>query len=225
MRPAAMPTDPRPSDFWSAEVQRFLPDPRSALQDALDYVCCPLCSVLAGVPFEYFVALPARWQEEPELRRVVSRAGGFCNRHAWKLFSMQSLAAIAAVFLEVLQARPELHVPGTACPVCRLQQLIEQAILEHFLGWLEAPENRDLYSDLFGLCDRHQQALLDRTADDDLQSFLVRCQERCRQELVQALQGFLEKRDGPAKWTRSDEEKRAPRWALLRTAGNEEAWV
>lgn len=53
--------------FWEAELQRILPDPAKALEDESGYVCCPVCQVLVGVPWDFLRALPMRWQREHAL--------------------------------------------------------------------------------------------------------------------------------------------------------------
>jgi hypothetical protein len=211
------------SSFWQAELRRFLPDPDAALQEALGYVCCPICYVLAGVPFEYFRMLPFRWTSEPEVRETVCRAGGFCNRHAWRLSKMQSLMVVATVFADVLEEYPRQRVAGEPCPVCQLGRLMDQILTDTFVRWLDQPQARSEYQHLFGLCNPHYEALMGRELPDATREVLTRTQEARRQNLVRDLRSFLETNDPPAKWNRTDDQKHAPRRSLLKTAGNEGA--
>lgn len=214
-----------PSDaFWENEVQRFLPDPARALEEAMKYVACPICQVLSGLPFDYFVLLPRRWTEEPDLRERVIRARGFCRPHTWRLAGMQSLVAIARVFVDVLDAVPGHGCSEPApCPVCQLQALATRRLVASYRAWLETEEGWEQYPTLFGLCYDHLDRMLETGPPPDLRELLVASQERRRQELLVNLRGFLEKDTIEGKWTRTVDENRAPRRSLLKLAGSEEA--
>ncbi len=220
-----MDSGPNDQCFWQGELDRFLPDPTGALEEALGYVGCPICHVLAAIPLHYFAALPMRWPKEQDLRTIVCRAGGFCNRHTWKFFDVQSLAAVARVFIDVLTERPRVFALGTPCPACQVQRLAEQVLVDHFLAWLERPESQKAYPVLPGVCYRHHELLLQREPPESVRDALVRGEEAQREELGRDLRGFLDKNSVEAKWTRTDAERQAPRRALLKTAGNDEAWV
>jgi len=217
---AEMPSE---EDFWREELERFLPDVRKALEEALGYVCCPICQVLAGVPFAYFALLPRRWVDEERLREVVCWARGFCARHAWRMFEMQSLVAVARVYVDVLDAAPTAPTPPSGCPVCRLQGLMEPLLVEGFSHWLARPVAHDLYCELQGLCYPHLEQLLQLGVSDGVKELVVRCQEARREELVRDLRGYLEKDTIEAKWTRTEAENRAPRRALLKLSGSDES--
>jgi hypothetical protein len=217
-------TETAEESFWSLELERFLPSAAQALDEALEYVGCPVCYVLASVPYGYFALLPKRWEDEPDLRDVVRRAGGFCNRHTWRLSGMQSLVAIARVYMDILEAYPTHHRPGDRCPVCLLQELMEGPLVDGFLQWLGSAANQRFYSLLLGLCYRHYERVMERPdLDPALRELLAQTQEARRKELIRHLHGFLEKNTIEGKWTRTEAENRAPRHALLNTAGNEEA--
>ena len=208
--------------FWDDEVRRFLPDPRQALEDAMKYVCCPVCYALSGVPFRYFSHLPGRWTEDALLREAVCRAGGFCSEHTWRLSEVQSLEAIAKVFVDVLDLWPSQRVAREPCPLCRLNRLMEQVLLHDLLTWLEQPWARERYGGSFGVCYRHYDALMARDLPEALRDALATVQEGWRQDLVEKLRCFLAKNTIQGKWTRTQDENRAPRRALLKTAGTAE---
>ena len=208
--------------FWQEEVRRFLPDARSALRAALGYVCCPICHVLADVPFHYFALLPSRWPDEQCLRDVVCQAWGFCNRHTWQLSKMQGFVAIARVFLDVLDALPHLPTPRHSCPLCRLQALMEAMLLNDLCQWLSRRAAQERYGELFGVCYPHLELLLQRETAEGVKELLIRAQEGRREELLRDLQSILDKDTAEAKWLRTEAEKRAPRRTLLKLAGNQE---
>jgi len=212
-----------PEVFWQEELQRFLPDPAGALEEAFGYVCCPICQVLVDVPWDFFRFLPGRWSEEPDLRAMVTRAGGFCNHHVWRLMGMQSLVVIARVFVDVLD---ELVVREPqdleVCPVCRLEEMATERLLGELTAHLRIEENRERFVRLFGLCYPHWLALLRRDLPAPLREFLIQAQDASTERLGEHLRGFLEKDTLELKGTRTREENRAPRHAVLKAAGNQE---
>jgi hypothetical protein len=206
--------------FWQTELARFLPDPGKALEEGSQYVCCPVCYVLADLPFEYFRLLPKRWCEEPEVKEAVCRAGGFCNHHTWRLDKIQSHVVIAAVYADVLGSA---SVGGTApepCPVCRLQGLLEAALLEEFTRSLADASRREQYGRLFGLCYPHFRRVMAMELEAGVGQAIVQAQRERTEALIDLLRAHIEKNEPPARWSRSDAENRAPRWALLKAAGN-----
>lgn len=60
-----------------------------------------------------------------------------------------------------------------------------------------------------------------REPPSDVRDLLVQAQGARRSELGRDLRAFAEKSSVDAKWTRTEDEKRAPRRALLKTAGKE----
>jgi len=208
--------------FWRDELRRFLPVPVAALEDALGYVCCPVCKVLAGLPFEYFRLVSGRWPQEPELREVVTAAGGFCNPHSWRLMGMQSNATVALVFVDVLAGLAgHASVEEPVCPLCRLEQLASEALLGALLERLEEQGARQAFGELFGLCYPHWRAALRRELSPAVRAFLVEAQTASAAQLLESLRGFLGKNTVELKWTRSQDEMRAPRRALMKTGGSE----
>lgn len=207
---------------WQDELARLLPDPVAALDEALEYVSCPICQVLAKLPYEYFRLLPGRWPQEPNLRAAVSAAGGFCNHHSWRLMSMQSNAAIARVFVDVLAGlAEEASTTEEACPVCRLECLAGEVLLGLLVERLGDEAQRERFGQLFGLCYPHWRALLREDLPAPIRDFLVESQRTRARELQQHLQGFLDKSAVELKWTRTLDESRAARRALQKTAGSE----
>ena len=215
-----MSADAHKEHFWDAELRRFLPDPASALEEALGYVCCPICYVLADMPFNYFSVLPKRWEAEPVLRQTVCRAIGFCNHHTWRLNKMQSLLVIARVYPDVLAAQLSAETAPEVCPLCRLQGLAEDALFDVFVERLAEADKREEYRDLFGLCYHHLHLLLARDLADAVRDAILESQAERGRALIRLLHAFVEKNEVPARWSRTDAEKRAPGWALLKTAGN-----
>ena len=208
--------------FWEDELRRFLPDAREALRKAFGYACCPICYVLADVPFDYFAVLPRRWPEEEHVRAAVCRARGFCNRHTWRLFGMQSLVTIARVFVDVLDALPGQQSPPHRCPVCHLQSLMEDALLGDLCEWLSERSAQEHYGKLFGVCYPHLEMLLQRDTAEGIRELLIGAQEAQRERLSRSLRCFLDKETTGAKWTRTEDDNRAPKRALFKVAGNQE---
>lgn len=211
-----------PEAFWQNEVAAFLPDPAAALAEALAYVCCPVCEVLTHVPFDFFSRLPVRWPNEPDLRRVVIGAGGFCHDHSWRLANMQSQAAVALVFVDVMATLSD-HGPLLTgpCAVCRLEQMLTERLLDALVEYLQSPSNQQRFAQLFGLCYPHWRELLGRDLPTSLRDLLLSSQSRYARQLQQHLQGFLNKNTPARKQTRTQDESRAARRAILKTAGNE----
>ncbi|MGD9495430.1 MAG: hypothetical protein AB7Y46_03865 [Armatimonadota bacterium] len=209
--------------FWEQELERLLPEPAEALEEAFRYVCCPVCEVLADVPWDFFRALPMRWPDEPDLRGAVMRAGGFCNHHTWRLVEMQSLVALATVYADIMgklaEQGPEAIEP---CPVCRLERLAADRLLGLLVERLRTEEGRDRFGRLFGLCYPHWREMLGRELPPALREFMLRSQADHARRLQSELIGFLEKDTAELKGTRTRDENRAPRRAALKTAGNED---
>jgi hypothetical protein len=217
-----MSADGPDDQFWEAELERFLPDVRKALEEAFEYVCCPICEVIADVPFDYFAVLPKRWAEEPELREIVCQAGGFCRHHTWRLDKVQGSLPIATIYADVLSSRMQEERPQDPCPVCHLQGLMERVLLAAFVEQMADPGAREGYRGLFGVCYPHYQLLLAQDLDEAARQALTNAQMIQTVELIRLLRGYIEKDDVPAKWSRTDAEVRAPRRALLKAAGNED---
>lgn len=209
-------------DFWKSELQRLLPDPAKALDEALEYVCCPICQVLAAMPFDYFAVLPKRWPEEAELRSVVMEAGGFCNAHSWRFSGMQSNAAIGRVFVDVL-ARLAEGAPEEApiCPVCHLEGMAASTLLALMASRLESETERRRLRELFGLCYPHWREMLRMDLEPVVRQTVVASQAAMAAALQRQVRGFLDKDTVELKWTRTKDENRAAHRALLKTAGNE----
>lgn len=218
-----MDTECREDEFWQREVARFVPDVGRALEEAMGYVCCPICQVLANLPFEYFALLPKRWPQEAALREVVCGSQGFCNAHTWRLHRMQSLVAIATIYVDVLQAVADPPSPPMDCPVCRLMALAEELLMDGFSHWLNDPGSQEHYRKLFGVCYPHLGKLLQRDLTPQVRQTLLQSQAAVRADLAANLRGFLAKNTVEAKWTRTEAENRSPRRVLLKLAGNEEA--
>lgn len=210
-------------EFWPGEVEHFLPDTRGALEEAMGYVCCPICKVISDVPFDYFAHLPKRWAEEPALRAAVCGAGGFCAEHTWRLNKLQSQVAIARIYVDILAAVAEPTAPVEPCPLCRLKALMEELLVVDFARWVEDPAAQEDYAELFGVCNPHLARLLELELTPAAQEALLAAQEAHRAELAENLQGFLDKDTVEDRWTRTEAEKRAPRRTLLKVAGNPEA--
>jgi hypothetical protein len=217
-----MSTEGPQHQFWEAEVERFLPDAGKALAEGFEYISCPLCNVLADLPFDYFAVLPRRWAEEPELREVVCGAGGFCHCHTWRLNRVQGSLPIATIYADVLTSRMQGAAVQGQCPVCHLQRLMERVLLAAFVERMADPDAREEYRGLFGVCYPHYQLLLASDLDDGARQALMNAQVIQTVALVRLLRGYIEKNEVPAKWTRTDAEVRAPRRALLKTVGNED---
>jgi len=208
--------------FWQEELKHFLPQPQEALQEALEYVCCPICYVLAKLPFEYFRLLPARWPEEPKLRHIVCAAGGFCNAHSWRFNAMQSHVAIGRVYVDILATLAEQpDRPVSACPVCVLENLAVEILLQLLKEKLAVETERKRYKELLGLCYPHWRRLWQQELAPDLRRFLLETQKTQTERLRIHLQGFMDKATVELKWTRTRDETYAPRRALLKSAGNE----
>jgi hypothetical protein len=208
-------------DFWEEELRRFLPDARSALGTALGYVCCPICHVLVDVPFSYFALLPGRWASEQRLRDVVCQAGGFCNRHTWQLSRMQGFVTIARVFLDVLDAVPHQPMPRRICPLCRLEALMEEALLEDLCHWLSGKAAQEHYGEVFGVCYPHLEQLLQRETAEGVRELLTRAQEGRREELLRDLESRLDKDIAEARGLCTKAERRAPHRTLRKLAGDQ----
>lgn len=208
--------------FWQEELMALIPNPAEALAEGLQYVCCPICEVLTGLPFSFFSQLPVRWESTPELRRVVIEAGGFCNHHSWRLANIQSQVAVALVFADVMTAlahqAPELPGP---CVVCRLEQMAVDRLLNALIEYLQSATNQQRFDQLFGLCYPHWRELLNRDLPGPVRDLLLNSQSRYARQLQQHLQGFLDKNTPTLKQTRTQDESRAARRAILKTAGNE----
>lgn len=214
---------PASEEWWSAELTRLLPDPPQALQEALDWVCCPLCQVLTNLTFAFFRDLPVRWPLDPGLREAVCAAGGFCNHHSWRLAEMQSQVAIATVYVEVTAALAERAPQDFApCPVCRLETRASATLSRVLVDRLQEPAERERFADRFGLCYPHWRETLALDLPDPLRAFLTQAQTESSVTLHKDLQAFLDKNTIQLKWTRTRQEQRAPRHAMLKTAGNED---
>ncbi len=208
--------------FWQGELNRFLPDPSKALDEALEYVACPVCQVLASLPYDYFAVLPGRWLEEPGLRAVVTAAGGFCNPHSWRFSGMQSNVAIGRVLVDVLGVLAEQPDEADGlCPVCQLEQMATDRLLGLLAERLQDEAERAGFRELFGLCYPHWRALRRLDLPAPLREFLWESQSAYTRQLQGYVQGFLDKNTIELKWTRSKDESRAARRALVKTAGNE----
>jgi len=208
--------------FWEAELGRFLPDAEAALEEALEYMCCPVCKVLADMPFEYFCFLPKRWEDEPQLREHVCRAAGFCNHHTWRLSKIQSSLAIATAYAEILAAHLDARTAPEPCPVCRLERLAEETLIAGLAERLADPARREEYGRAFGLCCPHLHQALACDLDDSVRTALLGAHTGRSEWLIGLLRAYIEKNEVPARWSRTDAENRSPRWALLKAAGNED---
>jgi hypothetical protein len=208
--------------FWQRELSRFLPDPEKALDEALEYIACPVCQVLTSMPFDYFAVLSKRWPEEAELRDVVTEAGGFCNSHSWRFGGMQSNAAIGRVLVDVL-ARLAKGAPegDPICPVCHLESMASGVLLQLLARRLENETDRQRFGELFGLCYPHWRELLHLDLAPAVREDVIASQAAMAAILQRHVQGFLDKDTVELKWTRTKEENRAAHRALLKTAGNE----
>lgn len=214
---------PLTEEYWSGEINRFLPDPQQALEEALGYVSCPICYVMAGVPLQYFSLLPPRWPNEPQLQESVRRRGGFCNRHTWYLHEVQSQVVIATILGPVLAEYEQHRVSGEPCPVCHLQQLAEDVLLDTFARWLDQPGAVERYQRLFGVCEHHYEQLGARSLSARARSALVTSQQQSRKRLSEDLRAFVETDKVGSRWERTEDQRKAPRRACLKTGGNEGA--
>ncbi len=208
--------------FWEAERQRFVPDVAPALANGSEYMCCAVCHVLADLPFEYFRLLPKRWTEEPDAKEAVCRAGGFCHHHTWRLNKIQSQVIMATIYADVLAWVSQTDGTLDPCPVCRLQALAETALLNELVRSLSDPAARERYGRLFGLCYTHYRQVMARDLDANVRETIRRAQEEHNEWLIGLLHAHIDKNEVPARWSRSEAENRAPRWALLKTVGNED---
>lgn len=209
--------------FWDGEMDRFLPDARQALREAARHVCCPVCYVVADVPFRYFAQLPIRWAGDEQLRETVHRSRGFCNSHTWRLSRMQGLKAISQIMISVLEAVPSPGETPQLCPVCRLQLMVESVVLDDFRDWLGGSGAHEHYGAMFGLCYPHLDQTLERGVSDDVEQLLRHSAETRRANLLRDLRSFVEKDTPGRRSTRTDAEVYAPRKVLQALAGNQES--
>jgi hypothetical protein len=213
-----MDADADDKRFWDAELRRFVPDAVSAFEEALAYACCPICYVLADLPFSYFSILPERWSEEPLLRETVCRAVGFCNHHTWRLAKAQSSSPIATIYADILASQLSSSGSPEPCPLCQLQRLAENALSGVLLDRLAEAEKRAEYRGLFGLCYPHLHLLLTRDCAAETRSALLAAQKERAEALIRLLHEYVAKQ----RHSRTDAEARSPRWALLKAAGRED---
>lgn len=209
--------------FWEAELQRLMPDPEEALEVASGYVCCPVCQVLVDVPWDFLRALPVRWPEEPALRAAVSRAGGFCNPHSWRLVHLESQAGLALIYVDVMGALVEQDPRDVQpCPICRLEAMATDRLLALLIEQLRTDDGREYFGSRFGLCYPHWRQMLGLELPLEVREFAVQWQREHALSLRGDLAGFLRKDTPKLRGTRTHDETRAPRRAVLKTAGNEE---
>jgi len=212
------------SGFWQTEVERFIPDPEKSLEEAFQFIACPVCHTLSRLPFEYGCALPARWAEEATVREVVCRAGGFCNRHTWRMADLQSDRALARIYRDVLSwLRANNFAADLQCPICRLTSEADRRLLEAFARYFASAERRQRYPRIFGLCYRHLTEALSRELDGTLRIVLLETEAAKAKALARNGEGYLAKDSVQGKWTRTHDENRAPRHALVKTAGDDGA--
>ena len=216
-----MSSDPLPDDFWPDELSRFLPSAAEALDEAFRYECCPICYVLVEVCFQYLAGLAKRWPKQPELRVAVCGAGGFCRTHTWRLGDIQSQMAIAEIHAEVLGSLLRREAAPGPCPLCHLDGLAERRLLDELVRRLGEPGARAEYRQSFGVCYPHNSRLLAEPLSPEGRAEVVRLERTATEELIGHLRGFLGKGSPAARPTRTDDENRSPRYALLRVGGNE----
>jgi hypothetical protein len=209
--------------WCEAELSTLLPDPSAALEEALEWYCCPLCRVLGNLAFSFFRDLPVRWPRDPALRQAVTTAGGFCNHHSWRMEQMQSKVAIGTVWVDVLAAVAEQAPEQSAgCPVCRLQDQAADLLGTALISRLQDDRERDRFRRHFGLCYPHWRTVLQRDLPTPVRALLLEAQAETARQMAQHVRDFLDKNTTELRWTRTREEQRATHHALLKTAGNED---
>lgn len=129
---------------------------------------------------------------------------------------------MALVFVDVMAAlADQAPLAADPCPVCRLEQMVTDKVLEALIDHLQSEENQQLFVQLFGLCYPHWRELLGRDLPEWMRDLLLTSQCRFARLLQQHLQGFLDKNNPTLKQTRTQDESRAARRAILKTGGNE----
>ncbi len=132
---------------------------------------CPLCALARRRVKRYFEGLLYEKVNDPELRKRIRSAGGFCNRHSFQFAEYHDGLAGSILYRDLLEtwlqrpsAMPVQSSDGRLpdCPACREKAQAEQRALSLLTAFLDDEELHEALRGSSGLCLPHLGMLEER---------------------------------------------------------------
>jgi hypothetical protein len=177
---------------------------------------CPVCFLLRREEFAELSHWVGGDVADPENRRRLDEAGGFCNGHFWlltELHSPQSGALvndyIAGKLLERLRdpgwqgweaQAAWLRKAAERCPVCARLRACEGAHVREFVGWLREGAAWAEYAQSRGLCLPHLLRCRAVAGDEVFQERLTEAQVAQIERLRGEMRGLVRKLEWGQRW-------------------------
>jgi len=200
---------------------------------------CIICSLLRDDEFE----LLCKWvgnREKEEFKQRLLITKGFCNHHFFnleKLCDPLGLTQLEKLLLqEFLREAERTDKEKTEwliayrqqqynlsdkniCPICEVLSRNESEYIRHLTNFLKDRNNMKLYHNSGGLCTPHFIKIYSFLEDKDIKDKLFDIQKRHIRILLEALSGFVNKKD--ARWKRTEDENKSYIRGLLKLSGRE----
>jgi len=175
---------------------------------------CALCELESSYIHHYFESMLYENVNNPDLRKQLNDAGGFCHRHAHLLLSFQDALGIAILYNDriaylchfldeiknssgrSLHKRLETEQNGyDNCPACTFEQETRKDKIDTFLEWLDEEELKREFESGQGFCKKHLIAVLKQTDDEKASAYIIDVHRKKYAQLLAELEEFMRKND------------------------------
>ncbi len=199
------------------------------LMEACGTGMCPICRLVADGVERRLAHLFHELVNDPDARRSLRAALGFCRRHATDALRVGTPLGLAIIYEDVAThalSRLRAVVAGRhadrrrICPACIGESEDEVAYTEGLAECLGEPDMRLVYTRGSGLCIRHLDGVVRRTAPA-VRRFLVDQEAGRLSDLIADLKELMRKSDYRYAGETVGQERDAPARAIAKVIGDE----
>jgi hypothetical protein len=182
---------------------------------------CPVCFLTSMSEVERLRSFLNEYVNDPDVRKRVSRSGGFCHRHAWmSVTSGNNPMGVGLVHHALLNEgldsiekdllKPALFKTSRKkeeCMVCTWKKHVEDNLSHQFAGaWARSPKLREEFDKNGILCIPHLEKAVRAASPREARAGLMAAGRKALEGLLGELSEFLAKQDHLRSGERSGEE-------------------
>lgn len=178
-------------------------------REALHKDRCPVCFLVSSSSVERLRSFLNEYVNDPDIRKKISEAGGFCRRHAWQAVSSGNNQVGVALLhhallkegLELVEksARPSLFgnpPPSGECLMCAWERQVDENLSKQWAAcWSSSTKLREDFDKDGILCIPHLDRAVRATRRREDRELLAAAGRKALERLLKELEEFLGKQD------------------------------